>query len=181
MIRIAPATFYNDSSLNAAIKDDERIMSIFHHPEKVTITHVDKNTGENIKIKPVSNVESTFNVSTNYYVYCMADSYSLRLFDDFESNACIIIHDMYGFLRKLEKAFMQVVGNWGFGAEQVKYIDPLNPPNEKDIDVFFSKHFRCSYQKEIRAVLLPSIAVEKLDPIYLNIGSMEEYADYIEF
>ncbi len=180
-IRIAPASSYKDSSLNSAINDDEKVLSVFDHPDKVKISHVDKITGKKTIIKPKGNVKRTLELPTNYYVYSMAYVYDYRLFDDFEYNACIVIHDTKKFLLLLDKAFKQSIGNWVFVTNPVHYIDPLNPPNEKDIDLFFCKHFKYSYQKEIRAVWLPESYIEELEPVYLDIGCMGSYADYIEF
>lgn len=180
VIRVAPATFYNDASLNSAIKDDERILSVFHHPSSVNIIHVDRNTGKETKIKPTGNVKITFELSTNYYVYCMSYVCDLRLFDDFQADACMVIHDAKGFLNRLDASFKKLVRFCRFITNQVQYVDPLNPPEEKDIDLFFCKHFRYSYQKEVRSVWVPEKAVEHIEPVYLEIGPMGAYSEYIE-
>ncbi len=180
VIRVVPATFYNEASLNSAIKDDERILSVFHHPASVNITHVDRNTGKETKIKSTGNVKTTFELSTNYYVYCMSYVFDLRLFDDFQADACVVIHDAKDFLNRIDTSSKKLIRFCKFITDQVRYVDPLNPPEEKDIDLFFCKHFRYSYQKEMRSVWVPEKVVEHLGAVYLEIGPMNTYSEYIE-
>lgn len=180
VIKISPATFYNDASLNSAIKDDELILSVITHPDFINMVHIDQVTKEETIIKPTGNVTTTFELSTNYYVFCMSHICDFRLYDDFEADTCLIIKDVKGFLYRLNAAFMEQKGLWGYMADHVRYIDPLNPPKEKEIDLFFCKHFRYSYQKEIRAVWIPEKPLKQLEPIYLEIGSMDSYAELVE-
>jgi len=179
-IRVSSAGSYKDPSLNTAINDDERVMNIGFHPHKVKISHRDVKTNTNTLIQPVGNVTYTFRLNTNFYVYCMSNVCDVRLFDDFEADACVVIYDSAVFLANLNKSFQSVVGNWRFQADAVRYIDPLNPPGEKEIDLFFGKHFKYSYQNEIRAVWIPEVDENDLEPVYLEIGEMREYADYVE-
>lgn len=179
-IRISPASFYKNPSLNTAINDDESVLSVALHPDKATISHINNKTGKESRILPVGNITTTFSLITNYYVYCMAHVYDFRLFDDFEADACIIIHDVKAFLSRLDKVFKSAEGNWSFMTNQVRYVDPLNPPREQDIDVFFCKHFRYSYQKEVRAVWIPEEDRDHLEPVHLDIGAMGAYAEYVE-
>jgi len=45
--------------------------------------------------------------------------------------------------------------------------------------VLFSKHFRYSYQNECRFVFLPKEPILDLKEFFIEIGSMEEYAEII--
>ena len=179
-IRVMPATYYKDASLNSAIHDDERVLSIHHHPSKINISHQSKNTGEIVNIKPIGNVTVKHELTTNYYVYCMSYVYDFRLFDDFRADACIVINDIKGFLSKIDIAFKKAANGLDRFVGTVTYIDPLNAPNDENTSLFFGKHFKYTYQKETRLVWVPRSKTELLDPIYLDIGPMNEYADYIE-
>lgn len=180
IIRIMPATFYKDASLNSAIHDDERLLSVYFHPDKINISHQSKKTGEINKINPIGNVTATYELKTNYYVYCMAYLYDFRLFDDFEADSCIVVNDIQGFLTKVDRAFNQAASGLDGFVSTVNYIDPLNPPKEDEFSLFFSKHFKYSYQKETRMVWIPKSDTELLNPIYLDIGPMHNYADFIK-
>ena len=46
VIRIAPASFYKDPSLNYAIQDNELILETYGLPQEVKITVIDQKTGE---------------------------------------------------------------------------------------------------------------------------------------
>jgi len=43
----------------------------------------------------------------------------------------------------------------------------------KEYDAFYSKHFRCAYQKEFRICFIPFEDIIELNPIELNIGSLK--------
>jgi len=60
----------------------------------------------------------------------------------------------------------------------VTYIDPFGD-YKSEPDVYFSKHFRYGYQKEFRLVWLPPAKTDLLDPVFLEIGSMEDYCHLI--
>lgn len=178
-LRISPVTKYNDSSLNSAINDDEQMLSTFLNPNNTQINHISKN-GTTNRIKPIGNIEVTHQADTDYYAYCMADVYDYRLFDDFEYDACIIIKDVDKFIGSIKNTVAEFIEGCKFIKNKVKYIDPLNPPYIKSIDIYFCKHFRYAYQKEIRIILLPDKQVKNLKDLYINIGCMSEYAEYIE-
>jgi hypothetical protein len=65
----------------------------------------------------------------------------------------------------------------GFSSS-VQYVDPLNiHPNE--VDIFFVKHFKYTYQNEYRAIRLSEKPVKNLNPFFIEIGNMHRYAEII--
>ncbi|MGZ8929055.1 MAG: hypothetical protein ACXW03_11425 [Methylobacter sp.] len=66
-VRISPASFYCDPSLNNAIRDDELSFAIKSRTDR----HVFKNK-ENVKIPAVGNVEYKLEAQTNYFVHCFS-------------------------------------------------------------------------------------------------------------
>lgn len=173
-LRIAPATYYKDSSLNYAIKDDELVFDILHHPKDILIT----NTRNNKKIEPISNVKTTYELNTNYYVQCFSTEYTYREYDDFEADSCLIIYDIERFILKVKEQLLAKYKNFDFFVGKVDYIDPLKYKNEPN--VFFSKHFKYSYQNEYRIVFVPKKSILDLKEFFIEIGSIEEYAKVIE-
>lgn len=172
-IRIAPATFYKDPSLNKAIQDDELSFDI--HPRNSNLI-IQNKAGEKIPIfgKVIYQLKS----ETNYYVHCFAAKYTFREFDDFEGDVCIIIREPIEFIQKLMTAVQNKYPEFNGFSSGVRYIDPLNCKPE-DVDIFFSKHFKYAYQNEYRAIWLPPKPMMKLDEFNIEIGSMGSYADYI--
>lgn len=172
-IRISPALYYNDSSLNYAIHDDELNFEISRLPEEITIW----NETKNCEIKPIGNVKRKSSLTTNYYVQCLSTAYSFREFSDFECDACVVIYDIQKFLTLVDHEVQKQIKDYLFVPQSVEYIDPLKP--HKEPDVFFSKHFKFTYQNEFRLIWIPEKPLMELEPLFIDIGNMSEYAQLI--
>lgn len=154
--RISPASSYSDPSLNPAIQDDE--LRLTFQPAKQT--KIVKESG------------------SNYYVYCLSSILVPRLFLDFDADACLIIWEPQGFISRLINSFEMENPGWSGVVKEVKYIDPLNSsPNQTDI--LSCKHFRYSYQKEVRIIWLPSEPVKELQHQFIELGSLEDCSELI--
>lgn len=178
-VRIAPASFYGDPSLNYAIRDDELSFTLETHPGEIRIQKIDKRSGQpEFDIEPVSNVSMTMPYPTDYWVFCMALSYPLRAFDDFEADACLVVNDCGQFVERLTRA---MAGRTGMESAQVGSVDYLDPLTSKPNDVkpFFAKHFRYAYQEEFRMVWAPSAPVSKLEPVLLELGSIKSISEIL--
>lgn len=172
-MRISPASSYNDPSLNKAIRDDELSFDIKRVFNNVVVLNSKR------KITPTFGVvQFSLKSNTNYYVHCFSSGYNFREYDDFEADACIVIKEPRQFIKYLFKHAKKHLPNYDYFASPVKYLDPLNcEPN--DVDLFYCKHFKYSYQNEFRAIWIPKNPTFKLEPIFIEIGSMEKYAKLI--
>jgi len=178
-IRIAPARSYDDPSLNYAIKDDELQFDQVKPGSEVTITFLDKQTGEPRNAKPIGEVTDTTSLTTNFYVYCMTHTLSYRLFGDFEADACVIVREPETFVAKLVQAVQQVLPGWIEWNQVVQYIDPYLHP-KADVDLFFSKHFKFWYQQEYRFVWMPEAdGRDNLEPIFVELGPLDAISELI--
>ena len=155
-MRISPASKYTDPSLNSAIQDDE-LKRIINHTKHNKIIQ-----------------EST----TDYYVYCLSCAFTPRLFSDFETDTCLIIKNPQIFIKKVLDAFREICREWDGIAKVVKYFDPLHGTYEQ-VDIYSFKHFRYSYQKELRFIWLPEEPVQNLDYKYIELGSLEDCCELI--
>lgn len=179
-IQICPADFYNDSSLNPAINDNELEISVEVLPSEITMTVIDKATQQpKGTVQPISNVVITSQSATNYYVYCLSTALEPRLFLDFDADACLVITKPKLFIEKLFRAFDEVFSGWDGFATPIIYVDPLRP-GTREPDLFRSKHFRYVYQKEFRVIWLPPQAAKKLDRIYLQCSDLAECCELIQ-
>jgi len=179
-IRIAPASLYQDPSLNPAIRDFELQLHLYSLASEVSLVRLDKETGEEKgKIHCEGYVERTIESPTNYYVYCLANMFSPRMFGDFEGDSCLVIHRPLEFVERLNQTFKKEVPNWSCQAKLVTYVDPFNA-KEFAPEMAFSKHFRYAYQKEYRVVWLPPIAQNVLNPVFLEVGDMKPYCELID-
>lgn len=172
-IRISPASLYNDPSLNKAIQDDELSFFISSRSDDFIIRNDDSEV-----IPTYGNVNFHLKSKTNYYVHCFASKYTLREYDDFEANACIIISKPRLLFQKMIKAVSRKKPDFHGFASPVKYLDPLSC-NAMDVEILFSKHFRYSYQNEVRTIWVPPSPMQHLEPLLIEIGSMEKYAKII--
>ncbi|MFH6839473.1 hypothetical protein [Providencia sp. 2024EL-00732] len=172
-IRISPASFYNDPSLNKAIQDDELSFSVSRKSEQVIIKDNDNND-----IPTYGNVIFHLKSNTNYYVHCFANKYTFREFDDFEADSCIIISNPRILFQKMMKACHKKISDYTGFVSPVKYLDPLIC-DPQDVNILFSKHFRYSYQNEVRAIWVPPSPIQDLEPLYIEIGCMDKYAKII--
>jgi hypothetical protein len=178
-IRIAPASSYDDSSLNRAIKDDELQLTLKPSPRNRKNEAVER-FSEDLKnpVHPIGNVVENITAPSNYYVYCMASEFSLRLFPDFGADGCLIITKPEIFMKRLIEGVLEQLPNWeGFGIG-VNYIDPVNTTKE-EIDIFYSKDFKFAYQKEYRLIWKPRSPVMKLDYIEVELGNLSDCCELI--
>jgi hypothetical protein len=174
LIRIAPASSYEDSSLNSAIQDKELEMTVELLPSETTLTARDGRTGESKGvINPIGNVKMTHLSKTDYYVYCLSSAYDIRLFDKFDADCCLVINEPKEFIRRLLSCFDKQLPGWSSWDQSVAYVDPLLITGG-ELDVFFSKHFRYSYQREYRIVWLPPSRFDKLASIHLTLGPLDD-------
>src|SRR5262249_43217451 len=102
-IRLAPASSYSDPSLNYAIHDDELRFAVQTPAKDKWIQGVDEQTLKPVgdRIKVLVNISFTRTVPTDYYVYCLSALFSLRAFDDFEADACLVIKQPKQFIERV--------------------------------------------------------------------------------
>ncbi|HDN9022486.1 TPA: hypothetical protein P2I06_000005 [Aeromonas veronii] len=169
-IRIAPASYYKDPSLNNAIRDDELSFEVQTRADGLVFEDV-----QGIKIPAFGQVKFKLESNTNYYVHCFASKYTYREYDDFDADCCIIIDKPRELFQKMMKAVKKVKPHFKGFAAPVKYLDPLNVSSD-DVNVFLAKHFKYSYQNEVRTIWLPEEPQMQLEPFFINVGSMASYA-----
>lgn len=178
-IRVSPASFYQDPSLNHAIQDDELSCSVHLHPSKVKLEAYDPITSKSKgKLNPTSNVTIKIGSNTDYYVYCLSTVFRPRLFVDFSADSCLLLTNPQQFLLRLTTAVNKQLPGWEKYLIRVTYFDPLKP-EKKRIDSFSCKHFRYAYQKEWRLIWLPPKNTDKLNHILIQIGNCEDVCELI--
>ena len=128
------------------------------------------------------NITLKIESNSDYYVHCLSSVINFRLFADFEADSCLIITEPKLFFRKLLKAFSDKCQSWKVNGGPIEYIDPLNHKIKdlKEIDkLYLFKHFRYCYQQEYRVLWIPPVAVNKLEPILLQLSDIKEYCNFI--
>jgi hypothetical protein len=177
--RISPASSYaaSDPSLSVAQRDTELEMSVYLPKSKIQVW--DGKTG-NFKgdSETLGNITRTSSVS-DYYVSCLTQQLDLRLFDDFNASACIVIHQPKEFARRAFAAAERQLPSCFGVFRSVKYVDPYQPP-EGDLDLFCYKDFRYWYQKEVRFAWLLEGDARSLDHVFLELGDISDICQFVE-
>ena len=171
-MRICPASFYGAPSLVDAIRDDE-----LHFTQTlcgVTVKTQDSD-GQWQTYPTVGPVRLTHTAASDYYLSCYSVLFESRLFDDFQADGCLIIRDMNRFDICLRDAVRAVLPEWNCFAGGVEYRDPYFPT--KDPNVIFTKHFRYSYQRELRMIWGPPHPQENLTPIHVRMGDLSSFCE----
>lgn len=187
-LRISPASYYKkkDRSLNLARRDDELVRKLIDAATDMTST-----IGRRPKLRKAKPALYSRRVQsvTNYYIFCLAGGWQLRLFGDFDADACLVITDPTRFAHALGEAVRSQLPDWHFACQFVRYIDPvqelrfMNRGAEERFAPFFCKDFRFSYQKEVRAVWLPPDQEDprmQLEHFKVRLGSLEDYCEMVE-
>jgi hypothetical protein len=187
IFRLAPAHFYSDPSLSPAQRDDELERSLVDAATDLRATL--GQIGDTLSSEKKADFGRTVRSAVDYYVLCLSGDWDLRLFDDFKADAALVITDASRFARDLGEAAARVLPEWEYDCRFVIYIDPVqrldgfDEKRQLDFAPFFCKHLRYWYQKEVRAVWLPPDPKQpptRLEPIFVTIGSIEEYSELIE-
>ena len=178
-IRISPAASYRGPSLlNPAIQDDELSFSFQPNPSEFNLEVFNGKTGKSKGRIDPKNFRIKHESVSNYYVYCLSSIFVPRLFLDFDADECLIIKKPKEFICKVLTAFERLNPGWIGIAKDVKYLDPLNLSRD-EVDVFSCKHFRYSYQKEVRLIWLPSTPEKELDHKFIYLGSLEDCTELV--
>jgi hypothetical protein len=178
-LTIFPAAKYADPSLLRSQRDDELARTILADGTNAVIEHVDRK-GVRRRIPGVGSVKYTMSSHTNYYAWFTTTAYDPRFFDDFDADACLIIHDANVFTNRLLRAVRDVLPLW-VGAEMlVRYFDPLH--GEGEVLSGFEKDFAYAYQREYRFIWDPASLdiAAVLPPLEVKLGCLRDICALIE-
>jgi hypothetical protein len=158
-IRVSPASEFKNSKFNPAVRDDEVRFSYFERGSLVGEFQVD-----------------------DYYVFCASEVYDYRFYRDFaDYDSCLVIHNAEEFCERIRRATELNLRAAVFGvvSAPVIYFDPFRVEKpESAQEIWFSKHFRHSYQHEFRFVWPPRSRLP-LVPFDLDIGDIRDIAELI--
>lgn len=178
-IRISPASFYSDDNHNAAIKDDEIHRTFFiltfherlkgiHH---TTVQGIRIEYGDDDLVLPVE--------AHDYFLFSLCDGIHYRMPTDFDADAALIIRDPHRFAQGVISSFLARYSRWKPHYGPVTYYDPYRDFTKMRVHQM-SKHFGYAYQREVRIVMEAyDTPQQPLEPEFLNIGPMDDYAELL--
>lgn len=178
-LRLANAGLYNDINLLNSIRDDEISRTFFMPTYKERLAGKTKVEfmGHNLQIDD-DDIKIPLEFD-DYYLFSLCEHVHYRMPTDFKADAAIVIRDPLLFQQRIISTFLSRFPDWTPMFGRVNYYDPYQDfPDFKRPEM--SKHFGYSYQKEVRLALRPQRKlISALEPIFLNIGSMEAYAELV--
>ena len=144
--RVAPAAWYNDPSLNPALRDNELVAQVFFpRGSRLSV----KIEGEYQEIPGIVGPLCHNRHCENFYVFCAAGRFDPRLFDEFQADACLLVRDLQDFGLALIRGCASVAGMTQAAHGSVHYLDPLHPDEAVHL-VEMTNDFRYEYLKEWR-------------------------------
>ena len=192
--RISLAKTYNDSSLGYARADDESQISVYVHPTDAhrlmaVQHHPDGSSrGVDVDVPYLGSVKVDLQANSDFYVYCMAQSCDVRMFDDFTTptsdvDTCVIVTRPDEFKARIREAIAAKLPGWKPVDSPVMYVDPFFG-RVHQLAPQFCKHFRFQYQKEHRLLWLPPEPDQLTTPaptdhVYFDLGPLTDCAKLI--
>jgi hypothetical protein len=173
---ISPASYYSDPALGHARYDSELEFSIYLPTFEPTMRPIPGIEGMYYDTLKDVHIFST-RAGSDYYLVSLARGLIYRMFDDFHSDSCLIIHDEMEFKRRMLGAFGKAKPGWFGNCRVVDYIDPCMPKNAPDI--YFAKHFRYAYQEEFRFVWTPPTPATRLSRFTLDLGPLGDICELL--
>jgi len=169
-LRLTPASRYGDSEMNVARKDVECEKTSYMPGQHVRITTLD---GREIPVK--GNVSKAIS-APDYYVLSMSCDWDDSLFDDFESDECVLIHNPKSFTGQLSRAASAQLPGWYFHHNPVEYFDPYEMIPNHGVTAGNSKDFVYAYQREYRFQWMPLNEERTRGYIDLELGPLKYFA-----
>lgn len=178
-LRLANAGLYNDAGFLDAVRDDETSRTFFIPTYKERIvgkTHIDFQ-GNRIEFADDDIVLPL--VFDDYYLFSLCEHIHYRMPTDFDADAAIVIRAPEIFKQRLISSFLARFDDWVPMEGKVIYYDPYRDYSKFKIPEM-AKHFGYAYQKEFRIAFRPRRPIStSLEPLFLSVGSMKDYADLI--
>lgn len=178
-LRLANASLYNDAGFLDAVRDDETSRTFFIPTYKERLegkTHLDFQ-GNRIEFGDDDIVLPL--VFDDYYLFSLCEHIHYRMPTDFDADAAIVIHNPALFKQRLISTFLTQFPDWVPMEGKVTYYDPYCDYSKFKVPEM-AKHFGYAYQKEVRIAFRPRRPITtNLEPLFLSVGSLRDYADLV--
>lgn len=178
-LRLANAELYNTPDFLDAARDNETRRTFIYPTYKERLRGESSASFQDHIIEFGDDDFELPLIFGDYYLFSLCEHIHHRMATDFNADAAIVIRDPMLFKQRLVTAFASRHPNWISMAGKVTYYDPYCDYTKFRIPEM-SKHFRYGYQKEFRVVFCPRHGASTvLEPLFLSIGPMTDYADLL--
>ena len=178
-LRLANAKSYNQAHLLDSVRDDETSRTFFIPTYKERLhgqTHIDV---QGHKIQIGEDDLAIPLVVEDYFMFSLCEHIHYRMPTDFDADAALVIRDPRLFVQRLASTFLSRFPGWIPMDGRVIYYDPYRDYTKFKVPEM-AKHFGYAYQKEVRVAFRPRRGISlNLEPMFLSIGSMTDYADLV--
>jgi hypothetical protein len=178
-LRVAPASSFNDPSLNEAQRDNELEHWTRTPNQQLMVKFYGLDPSGNEVEVPVQRKELLRGMNVpDFYVWCCGLGYDARLFHDFKAEAVLVIRDKNEFKSRLARAMERELPGSPMQDQPLSYYDPYTIQREQLFPIF-TKNIRYLHQNEYRfAWTVPKGAA--VDPIYPVLGPLTDIAEFYE-
>jgi hypothetical protein len=170
-IWFSPAEGFDDPKLNAAQRDDELRR---HHS---TPGQTQRIIGPNGRpITPIGDVTFSRQAAA-YWLSSWSIGPDLRLIDEFQVDACIVVWKPTEFDERISAAVERDLPGWLYASFPVQYVDQYDMMNTERMPVSMTKEFPFARQRELRLGLSarPPV-VMPMGGFLVTTGSIEDIA-----
>ncbi|PXX39888.1 hypothetical protein [Aquitalea magnusonii] len=178
-LRLANAGLYNDASFLDSVRDDETSRTFFIPTYK---ERLEGKSNINFQGKLIEFEDDDIVlplVFDDYYLFSLCEHIHYRMPTDFDADSAIVIRNPILFKQRLISSFLARFPDWIPMEGKVTYYDPYRDYTKFRIPEM-AKHFGYAYQKEVRVAFKPRSRVStNLEPLFLSVGPMNDYADLI--
>lgn len=178
-LRLSNAASYSNSGFLDAVRDDETSRTFFipTYKERLEGKSSINYRGDLIEFGDDDIVLPL--VFDDYYLFSLCEHIHYRMPSDFGADAALVIRDPIIFTKRLVSSFLARFPDWVPMEGKVTYYDPYRDYSKFKVPEM-AKHFRYAYQKEVRIAFRPRNKIStNLEPLFLSVGSMTDYADLI--
>jgi hypothetical protein len=178
-LRLANAKSYNSASFLDAIRDDETSRTFFLPTYKERLESKSHITLQGHRIEFGDDDIVLPLVFDDYFLFSMCEHIHYRMPTDFNADAAIIIKQPRRFINRIVATFLEDFPDWIPMTGKVTYYDPYRDYAKFRVPEM-AKHFGYAYQKEVRVAFRPRGRLSTvLEPAFLKIGPMADYADIV--
>lgn len=178
-LKLSNAESYNNPALLDAARDNETTRTFVYPTYKERMRDESSTSFEGHTIDFGNDDFEIPLVFNDYYLFSLCECIHHRMATDFNADAALVIRDPKRFTQALTAAFAAQHPDWIGMSGKVVYYDPYRDRTKFRIPEM-AKHFRYGYQREFRVAFRPRCEIaSELEPLYLSIGPMADYADLL--
>ena len=185
-ICLRPASYYKDSALTDAQRDDELTRTSSPDRTRYQLATGDHPGGTPTPFVDLTNMTLRYQIKTkegrfyDYYIFCTSLIHRNELYPDFHADACVRITNPEAFMHRFDAACKREFGAHYLFFAAVTYFDSAKPLLvETNLDLVFRKDAKkYSHQEEYRFSICLDSKIELSQKRLIELGELIDIAHY---